>query len=98
MKINIKDSAVIGFLIGLIGPSIGIMIFYYFNFRTSDLGHFLDISVKEKLLSPLLSLCCVINLGVFYLFIHFDKLLTSRGIILSTFLYGFIIVMLKFFM
>ena len=98
MKINLIDHPIVGFLIGLIGPSIGILLFYYFNFRTSDLGEFLDLSVKEKLLSPLLSLCCVINLGLFYLFIHYEKLLTSRGIILSTFLYGFIIVMLKFFM
>jgi len=98
MKINLKDNTLIGFLIGLLAPTIGIMLFYYFNFRTSGLSQFLDVSVKEKLLSPLLSLCCVINLGVFYLFIQNDKIFTSRGIILATFLYGFIIVMLKFFM
>lgn len=88
----------VGLLIGLLGPSIGILIFYYFNFSTSELHDFLNLSVKERLLSPLLSLCCVINLGLFYLFIQFDKYLSARGVILSTFLYGFIIVLLKFYL
>jgi|LauGreDrversion4_1035100.scaffolds.fasta_scaffold00214_19 hypothetical protein len=96
MKINLKDNAVIGFLIGLLAPSIGILGFYYFNFTSYELHAFLDLSVKEKLLSPLLSLCCVINLGIFYLYIHFYHLLSARGVILATFLYGFIIVLLKF--
>jgi len=96
MKIKLKDHPLIGFIIGLIGPSIGILGFYYLNFNTHELNAFLDLSVKEKLLSPLLSLCCVINLGIFYLFIHFDHLLSARGVILGTFLYGFIIVLLKF--
>jgi hypothetical protein len=97
MKIDIKDMTLMGFLIGLLGPSIGILIFYYFNFNTSGMGDFIDLSVKEKLLSPLLSLCCVINLGIFYLFIQFDKFLSARGVILSTFIYGFLIVLLKFY-
>jgi hypothetical protein len=98
MRINLKDNLIIGILIGLLSPSIGILLFYYFNFQTTELRDFLDLSVKEKILSPLLSLCCVINLGVFYLFIQFDKYLSARGIILSTFLYGFVIVLLKFFL
>jgi hypothetical protein len=98
MKIKLKDHIIIGFLVGILGPSIGILGFYYLNFSATELPEFLDLSVKEKLLSPLLSLCCVINLGLFYLFIQFDHLFSARGVILATFLYGFVIVLLKFFL
>ena len=98
MKINIKDHLITGLLIGLLLPSLGILGFYLYNFGDTELHSFLDVSVKEKLLSPLLSLCCVINLAVFYLFVQNDHFLTSKGIILSTFVYGFIIVLLKFFL
>jgi hypothetical protein len=98
MQIKQLDHVFLGFLLGVIAPSIAILIFYYLNSSTSDLGSFLNLSVKEKLLSPLLSLCLVVNLGVFYLFIHFEKLFSARGVILATFLFGFIIVLLKFFL
>jgi hypothetical protein len=98
MQIKQLDHVFLGFLLGVIAPSIAILIFYYLNFSTSDLGSFLNLSVKEKLLSPLLSLCLVVNIGVFYLFIHFEKLFSARGVILATFLFGFIIVLLKFFL
>jgi hypothetical protein len=97
MNRNFKDNILLGFLIGLLGPTIGIIGFYFVNYSTSSFADFIDLSVKHKLLSPLLSLSCVINLALFYLFIHFEKYPTSRGIILATFLYGFVIVLFKFF-
>ena len=93
---RIKDTFWLGLLSGLLGPSIGIVIFYYSNFPGSDLLNFIELSVREKLLSPLLSLCAVINLGVFYLFIHFEQYNSAKGVILATFVYGIFIVLLKF--
>jgi hypothetical protein len=90
------DHLLLGLAIGLLAPTIGIMIFYFAKFDESNLSLFLTVSIQEKMLSPLLSLCAVINLAVFYLFIQFEKLQTGRGIILATFLYGLIIVLLKF--
>jgi hypothetical protein len=94
---NKLDNFWLGVLLGLLAPSIGILIFYFVNYSLQDISSFLELAVKEKMLSPLLSLCVVINLGVFYIFIHFEKYLTARGIILSTFSYGLAIVVLKFF-
>ena len=96
MKIKL-DNFGLGVFLGLVAPSIGILIFYLFNYSLQNISSFLELAVKEKMLSPLLSLCVVINLGVFYLFINFEKYLTARGIILSTFTYGLAIVVLKFF-
>lgn len=97
METNWKDNIFLGFLLGLLGPTIGIIGFYLVNYNASSLSDFIDLSVKQKLLSPLLSLSCVINLGLFYLFIQYDKYPTGRGIILATFLYGLVIVLFKFF-
>jgi hypothetical protein len=93
---NKFDHLLIGLLVGLLAPTIGIAIFYSSRFSGNNLALFLTVSVQEKMLSPLLSLCAVINLAVFYLFIHFEKLQTGKGIILATFVYGFVIVLLKF--
>jgi hypothetical protein len=93
---NKFDNLLIGLIIGLLAPTLGIIIFFYSKFSESNLSEFLTISIQEKVLSPLLSLCAVINLAVFYLFIHFDKLQTAKGVILATFIYGLAIVLLKF--
>jgi hypothetical protein len=93
---NIKDHIAIGIIVGLIGPLMGALGFYMFEFRNTELLEFLDLAISKKLLSPLLSLCAVINLGLFYLFLNYDKLYTARGIILSTLIYGLIIVLFKF--
>jgi hypothetical protein len=90
------DHLLIGLLIGLITPTIGIVIFYYTRFEGNDLTLFFKVSIQEKMLSPLLSLCAVINLAVFYIFIYLNRLLTARGVILATFIYGLAIVLLKF--
>jgi hypothetical protein len=80
---------------GLIGPIIGVVSFYFANFSQSPFTSFFQMAARENLLSPLLSLCAIINLGIFFLFIKINHLHSARGIILSTFIYGVIIVALK---
>lgn len=94
---NFPDKFWLGLIAGLLAPSIGIFLFYLSNFGQSEFTEFFRISIEEKLLSPLLSLCVVINLGVFYGFIHIEKYMNAKGVILSTFIYGLAIVVLKFF-
>lgn len=96
MMTKFKDSLLAGSLAGLIGPILGILIFYFYNFAGQNFLDFMQLSAEKRLLSPLLSLCAVINLGVFYLFIRVDYLSSAKGVILSTFLYGLAIVVIKF--
>jgi hypothetical protein len=93
---NKFDHLILGLLVGLISPTIGIFIFFLSKFSESNFSEFITVSIQEKMLSPLLSLCAVINLAAFYSFIQFDKLQTGKGIILATFIYGLAIVLLKF--
>lgn len=86
----------VGIPAGTIAPVLGVLTFYLANFRHSDFLVFAELAVRQNLLSPLLSLCAVINLGVFFLFVRINHLHSARGIILATFIYGIIIVGLKF--
>ncbi len=93
---RLKDNTGLGMLAGMLGPIIGILIFYVVNFRHSAITQFFAMAARENLLSPLLSLCAILNLGIFFLFIRINHLHSARGVILSTFIYGVTIVALKF--
>ncbi len=93
---KLKDSLLLGIPTGLVGPVVGVLVFYFVNFSTSNFSSFFRMAAEQNLLSPLLSLCAVINLGIFFLFIRINHLHSARGIILSTFLYGIVIIGLKF--
>ncbi len=51
--------------------------------------------VLGRVLSAVLSLCLIPNLGLFFIFVNKEYYKTTRGIILSTIVYGFIIVVVK---
>jgi hypothetical protein len=93
---KIKDALWIGLFVGLLGPGLGILVFYMISFSGESIAGFINLAVTQKILSPLLSLCAIINLAAFYLFLQYDHYLTARGIILATLLYGVAIVVLKF--
>lgn len=93
---KLKDHLLLGIPAGLIGPVVGILSFYYYKFSHAPLVDFFTMASEKNLLSPLLSLCAVINLGIFYLFIRVDYLYSARGVIFSTFIYGLIIIAMKF--
>lgn len=93
---KIKDHLILGLILGLLIPVLGVIGFYYSKFATIDLFQFLQVATKHKVLSPMLSLCAILNLGTFYLFLNKNYLLTARGIILATIIYGVTIVLLKF--
>ncbi len=93
---QLKDKVIFGVIPGILGPTIVMYLFYLANFKHEAFLDFMETSVTNGLLSPLLSLCALINLGTFYLFLQFNKLYAARGVILSTFIYGTLIIVLKF--
>jgi hypothetical protein len=93
---KIKDSLILGLILGLLIPVLGVFAFYYSKFAAVNPGQFFLIATKHKVLSPMLSLCAILNLGTFYLFLNKNLYLTARGIILATIIYGVTIVLLKF--
>lgn len=54
--------------------------------------------VYSKLLSGILSVSLIANLGLFYLFLKLDKDQISKGVLAATVIVGILIFIMKFFM
>ena len=90
-----KSDLVKGVLLGIIAPIIA-CIFYVVFINEETLENFINNFVTDRNLPAIISLSLLINLALFFLKLKFNKDEQSRGILFSTFLYGVIIVILKF--
>ena len=90
-----KSDLVKGVLLGIISPIIAFIIYVVFIIKTT-LGNVLNNPSFNRNLPAIISLSLLINLALFFLKIKSNKDEQSRGILFSTFLYGFIIIILKF--
>ena len=84
-----------GVLLGIISPIIAFVIYVVFIIETT-LGNVINNPSFNRNLPSIISLLLLINLALFFLKIKFNKDEQSRGILFSTFLYGVVIVILKF--
>jgi predicted lysophospholipase L1 biosynthesis ABC-type transport system permease subunit len=91
-----NDKHLYGLIIGLVAPII-VMYFVFimrFNGKISPTDFFLKIK-QLNVLPALLSLCALVNLGVFFLMYKFWYNNAARGIIIATFVVAFIVLVLK---
>ncbi len=92
-----KDSLPLGIALGLIGPWVGVVLYYFSAFSRMTLkGYFNFIFTNHSIQSPIASLCLIINLAVYYFFYHYKCDKTTKGILLTTFIYAPFVVYLKF--
>jgi vacuolar-type H+-ATPase subunit I/STV1 len=90
------DKLWFGLLCGLLGPLLGMFIFYLLKFNDMPISGFLDVAKDPLVLSPMLSIgAFMINLGLFFLFLNRGWNQPARGVILSTFIYCAIVLILK---
>ncbi len=85
-----------GIVLGLIGPIIVLFGIHLFQFSQYSFYDFLENAYQIHVLSIFLSLAAILNLGTFMLLLHFNKDYIARGVIISTFLIGAAIVLLRF--
>ena len=90
-----KSDLVKGVLLGIIVPIILFVFVTVFYFKY-DLMSFITNQVNDINLPKIISLSLLINLVLFFVKLKFNKDEQSRGILFSTFLYGTVIVILKF--
>lgn len=91
------DKFLAGFICGLIGPFVGLIIYWQLNFRLMTLTGFLETVTKPSSIAPLISLCLLGNLIFFYLFLNREMMHATRGVIGATLLYGLVMIYFKFF-
>ena len=90
------NNFILGIISGLLLPFISALIYWLWSFKYMKfIPQFFNFLMLGKVLSAILSLCLIPNLGLFYLFVNKGFYKTTRGIILSTMLIGAVIVWLK---
>ena len=91
------DKLYIGFVCGIFGTVLGVLLFYFAERELMTFGQYIA-SMKDKfILSPLLSLGCVVDAFIFFLFLQKNCYNAARGVILAMFLWAIPIIWAKFF-
>jgi len=86
----------LGTIVGLLVPAFVMSMIYAVKFGESSISSFIDAAIGQGVAAPIIALSLIGNLGLFFLFLKFDKLWASRGVMISTLLYGMLMVYFKF--
>jgi hypothetical protein len=97
-----SDSLALGLVLGLLAPVLGF--FGYAAIYVSSIRPHLDLAyfINDLFLgtrqyqAPVLTLSLIANLALFFLFDRLGKPRAMRGVIMATFLYGFVIMFLLY--
>ncbi len=84
-----------GIMAGIFAPALMIYLIYAVKFSKSSFDSFFETAINQHIASPIIALSIIVNLGLFFLFIKFNKLWASRGVLLSTLLYGALMLYIK---
>ena len=90
------DVLYIGLTLGLILPSLLMIMYWQLNYGYMDLNQFITFTSKGQIHMKLISLFTAVNLGLFFLFIWRNYNLAARGVLGATFLYTLLVLMVKF--
>ena len=90
---NKWDQVWVGTVIGLVAPVVTLFIFYLIRYNhLTFLEFYSKILVANNVLTPSISLCVIVNLGVFLFFDRSHMSKAARGILAATFIYlGFVV-------
>lgn len=87
---------IIGFLIAFLLPFLCFYGYYEYEFFFWKWTAFLKNAYDSHLIAPILSLCVVPNLALFFIFYQMDNLSGIRGVVFATFIHAAIIAYFKF--
>ena len=90
------DRLWLGLVLGIITPVLVMFVYYKINFFYIRVDTFLYEAFMKSIFLPLLSLCVIGNLLVFFIFLQTDRYYSSRGVVFATLLYAILIFILKF--
>jgi hypothetical protein len=93
---RLADKLSTGLLLGLLLPALALLVYALFMRGDSEVFAFIREQQRIRLLSPLISLAALLNLGLFFLLIQGNRYQLVKGIIAATLLWALLIVYLKF--
>ncbi|MBI4931722.1 MAG: hypothetical protein HY841_13210 [Bacteroidetes bacterium] len=83
------DNVWIGTVIGLSAPLFTLFVFYLVRYNHLTFGEFYTkILLANGILTSSISLCVIINLLIFFLFIWSNRNYSARGVLLATIVYA----------
>lgn len=91
------DNVWLGTVVGLSAPLLTLFLFYLVRFNHLSFSEFYArILIANGIVTPSISLCVIVNLLVFFLFIWSNRNYSARGVLLSTMIYAGYVVYQKF--
>ncbi len=87
---------VTGLVLGIFLPTICTMLFYLIQHPAKSFYDFLILVTEMNVMSPILSLCALPNLGIFYIFLNKEWWYSARGVLLATLLWALLVFTVKF--
>ncbi|MFL9482962.1 hypothetical protein ACI6Q2_09300 [Chitinophagaceae bacterium LWZ2-11] len=94
-----KDNLVLGIILGILAPLVGLVCFYFCKFSRLSFTEFLEFLVIWKsLFTSVISISLIANAIVFTVYINTRKDKTARGVFIATCVYAIVCLSMKFFM
>ena len=90
------DSMITGTLGGLIAPLIGVVVYHALFLSHLKLVSVIERTMADGSITAVVSIGCLANLALFYLFYKNEKDHAARGVILATFVYVAYVLVVKF--
>jgi len=91
-----KDNLITGLLLGIVAPFGGMLIYYSLFMSHMKIATVIERSVAGGTITSIVSLGCLANLAVFYMFYRSELDKSARGVILATFVYVAYVLFVKF--
>lgn len=92
-----RNSSLLGLVIGILMPMLGLLIMYLLKFNSESFQSFFRILTRDfDVAAMVLSLSILANIIPFIFYTNRRLDLTARGILIATMLYAVLIVLLKF--
>ena len=91
-----NDNLKLGFILGRLGPALGLVVIYFIKFPSQRFGEFFDFFIHDnKMITSVGSLSLLANVILFTLYINTHRDKTAKGIFAVTLIYGVGILLLK---
>ena len=95
-----KDNFLLGIILGLIAPLLGILLFKFVKFSVFSFKETFEYMMLEpgyKTLTVALTLSLLLNALLFTIYINSSKDKTAKGIFVLTVIYGLLVLIIKTF-
>jgi hypothetical protein len=92
-----KDNLKFGVLLGILGPLLAMVLYYFYNFSgTISFGeYFYVLRTNKPLLTAISSISLLANAVLFTIYINTHRDKSAKGIFVATLLYGIIVLVYK---